>query len=496
MLQGLCITCDKEPDMILPISGLKRSLTRSLRGMTASVAFAVTLMLTPATVQAENLSDALADAYRNSGLLEQNRALLRFADDEVAVQFAALRPIVNWATDFTRQYGTSRSNQTFGVIRGSAANELTVGLSMELLLWDAGRTELGVERAKESVLATREALRGVEQRVLLAAVQAYMSVRATSETVGLRENNLRVISEELRAANDRFEVGEVTRTDVALTEARLAAARAGLAQAQGDRAIAIEDFRAAVGRRPGSLTAPERRAMPAASPDAAKQVALRGHPDMRQAGHEITAAELALAAARKSGLPTVNLTGSLGATDQFGSSNFSRGGTIGVEASGPIYQGGRINALQRQAVGRVDAARGNLHATREQIAQGTGSAWAQVEVARAARAATEEQIRAAQVAFQGVREEATLGARTTLDVLNAEQELLDARANQITAASNEITAYYALLASMGLLTAEQLKLRVQIYDPAEYYNLVKSAPLARSAQGQQLDRVLKSLSKQ
>lgn len=468
-----------------------RHFGRAVRGLAAGVA----LICAPVSLGAETLADALADAYRNSGLLEQNRALLRVADDEVAVQFAALRPIVNWAADFTRNFGTARSTQTLGRVRGTGTNELTIGLSMQLLLWDAGRTELGVERAKETVLATREALRGVEQRVLLSAVQAYMNVRASSETVGLRQNNLRVITEELRAANDRFEVGEVTRTDVALTEARLAAARSGLVQAEGELVIAIEDFRAAVGRRPGALNAPERRAFPAASPDAAKQLALRGHPDMRRAGHEITAAELALQAARKSTQPTVNLTGRYGLTDEFGNNNFQRGGSIGIEATGPVYQGGRITALQRQALARVDAARGNLHAVRHQVAQGVGTAWAQVEVARAARAATEEQIRAATVAFRGVREEATLGARTTLDVLNAEQELLDARANQITAASNEITAYYGLLASMGVLTAEDLKLRVQLYDPAEYYNLAKSAPVPQSRQGQQLDKVLKSLSK-
>lgn len=468
---------------------------RALRQIALGAAATTLIGITPMAVAAETLADALADAYRNSGLLDQNRALLRVADDEVAVQFSALRPIVNWSADVTRQFGTARSNTTFGVVRGIGTNELSAGLAMDLLLWDAGRTGLAVERAKESVLATREALRGVEQRVLLGAVQAYMNVRATTETVGLRQNNLRVITEELRAANDRFEVGEVTRTDVALTEARLAAARSGLAQAEGERVIAIADFRAAVGRAPGNLVAPARRAMPAASPDAARAVALRGHPDMRQAGHEITAAELALQAARKSMLPTVNLTGTYGLSDTLDSNNFSRGGTVGVEVSGPIYQGGRITALQRQALARVDAARGNLHQVQAQIAQGVGTAWAQVEVARAARAATEEQIRAATVAFQGVREEATLGARTTLDVLNAEQELLDARASQITAASNEITAYYALLAAMGLLTATDLKLGVQVYDPAEYYNLVKTAPLARSQQGQQLDRVLKSLSK-
>jgi len=472
------------------------TIGRMMRGFAASVVLATAPVVMPLAASAETLADALADAYRHSGLLEQNRALLRVADEDVAVAMAGLRPIINWAADVTHDFGTARTTATGGVTRGSVGNDATVGIAMELMLWDAGRTSMSVEAKKEVVLATREALRGVEQRVLLTAVQAYMNVRAASETLALRQNNVRVITEELRAAKDRFEVGEVTRTDVALAEARLAGARSALAQAQGELAISVEDFRFSTGRKPGALTPPPALGMPAAGLDAAKVLAMRRHPDMIRAGHEITAAELGLRAAKTSSLPTVNLTGRYGLTDDLNSNFFTRGGSVGLEASGPIYQGGRLSALERPAPARSDAARGNLHNVRHSIAQGVGSAWARVEVARAARTASEEQIRAARVAFRGVREEATLGARTTLDVLNAEQELLDAQANQIQASSNEVVARYGLLAATGQLTAEDLKLRVQQYDPAAYYNMVKSAPVKSSKQGKQLDKVLKSLTKE
>ena len=468
----------------------------TVRRVMRGVAFGVMMAAAPVVATAETLADALTDAYLHSGLLEQNRALLRAADEDVAQSMSALRPIVNWAADATHTFGTARSATTGNVARGSVTNDMTVGLSMELLLWDAGRVAMSVEAAKEVVLATREALRAVEQGVLLGAAQAYMNVRANSETVALRENNVRVITQELRAANDRFEVGEVTRTDVALAEARLSGARAALAQAQGDLAIAIEDFRFSTGRKPGRLAPPPAIPMPAKSPDAAKAVAMAHHPDMIRAGHEISASELRLRSAKTATMPTVKLTGRYGLTEDLDDSDFSRGGSIGIEASGPIYQGGRISSLERQAQARVDAARGSLHNVRHSVAQNVGTAWARVEVARAARAASDEQIRAARVAFRGVREEATLGARTTLDVLNAEQELLDAQASQISVSANEVVARYALLAAMGQLTVGDLRLNVQQYDPAAYYNMVKSAPTKRSKQGQQLDKVLKSLSKE
>lgn len=166
----------------------------------------------PVATSAETLADTLATAYRNSGLLEQNRALLRAADEDVAVTVSRLRPILNWSADVTRTFGRTRgANGRVSV----DSTDASIGLTAQLLLYDFGRTGLQIEAAKETVLATRETLRSIEQQVLLRAVVAFMNVRRNSEFVSLRQNNLRLLEQELRAAQDRFEVGEVTRTDVA-----------------------------------------------------------------------------------------------------------------------------------------------------------------------------------------------------------------------------------------------------------------------------------------
>ncbi|WP_323785534.1 TolC family outer membrane protein [Thalassovita sp.] len=447
-------------------------------------------------VQADNLADVLADAYKNSGLLEQNRALLRAADEDVAVALSALRPIVSWAGDVTRSTSRFASTSTFLTTRQSSSTTVSLGLSAQLLLFDGGASKGQIEAAKETVLATRQALVGVEQNVLLQAVDAYTNLRTQAETVTLRQNNVRVISEELRAAKDRFDVGEVTRTDVAQAEARLAQARAALAQAQGDYQGAREYFIAAVGRKPGTMQPSPAAPATASSIEGAKALALKNHPDILQAQHQVAAADLAVEVARLNMGPTVSLTGNYGIQEDFNTTAFSKGGSVGVEVSGPIYAGGRLSAAYRRAAAQRDSARAALRLSSISVAQNAATAFANLQVARAARVSSDRQVRFATVAFRGVREEATLGARTTLDVLNAEQELLNARANLITSRSNEYLASYSLLANLGLLTADHLKLNVTRYDPAAYYNQVKNAPAHLSAQGQKLDRVLRGIGKE
>jgi len=474
---------------------MRTNLTRRARRRVLSGALALGMSLcAPLAATAESLADAMVGAYGFSGLLEQNRALLRAADEDVAVQVSSLRPVIRWFSEVQRQFGVSSSAQTAFDAAGFATNSATIGISAELMLFDFGQTQLAIDAAKETVLATREGLVAVEQQILLNAVAAYTSVIRQSEFVQLRINNQRLITQELRAARDRFEVGEVTRTDVALAEARLAEASAGLAQARGDLAQAQAAYRNAVGRSPGNLTSPQDLPETAASLDRAIALAVRNHPEIKRAIREVAVADINVLRAEAAMKPTVRLTGQLGATENFGSRAFSRNGTVGVEAGGPIYQGGRLSALVRQSMARRDAARGNLHVVRQGVSQDAANAFARLTVARASRTAIGERIRAARVAFEGVREEATLGARTTLDVLNAEQELLDARASLISALADEELATFQLLSAMGLLTAAHLNLNVPRYDPAQYYNLVRDAPV-KSRQGEDLDRVLKALGK-
>ncbi len=468
---------------------------RTFRGLALGICVLAGTIAGP--LRAETLADALVGAYNNSGLLDQNRALLRAADEDVATAAAALKPILNYTASVQRNFGDVRSTSPFGLVSTSSlsSSNLSAGLVAELLLYDFGATQLGVEAAKETVLATRQQLISIEQNVLLRAVSAYLSVLATREFVSLRQNNLRLLTQELRAAQDRFEVGEVTRTDVAQAEAQLAGARSGLATAQGDLLTAIEEYRNVVGRTPDNLRPPP--ALPALQSDveAARALAVRVHPDLLAAQYAVAAAELNILRARAAVKPSLRASGSLSVQDDLSSSDYTNSGSIGITLSGPIYQGGAIDSSIRRAIAARDAQRGNLLEVRKQISQDVGVAYAQLSAQRASLESTDERIRAADIAFNGVREEAQLGARTTLDVLDAEQELLDARTSRVSAQANLYVAAYAVLQATGRLTARDLNLDVQLYDPAAYYNLVKDAPVARSPQGQQLDRVLRSLQK-
>ncbi|SEW25997.1 outer membrane protein [Cognatiyoonia koreensis] len=450
----------------------------TIRKSISAVTAAIAMTFSAAIAQAETLADALTYAYEHSGLLEQNRALLRAADEDVAVAVAATLPVINWSANAQAQEPRAQ---------GADLIQLSAQISAELVLYDGGGNKLAIEAQKETVLATRQSLRNVEQQVLLRAVQAYMNVRRDTEFVALRENNVRLITQEFRAAQDRFDVGEVTRTDVALAEARLAAARSLLAAAQGNLARSAEEFRVAVGRGPSNPTPASPAPVSRGIADA-KAFAVRNHPSILESRHAVSAAELNIQRAEAAYNPRVTLNGQVGVDG-----DLNDGRSIGITASGPIYQGGRLSAQVRQFMARRDATRAGLHIVRHNVEQEVGNAFSFLEVARASRQASDQQTRAATVAFRGVREEATLGARTTLDVLNAEQELLDARANTIAAQADEVVASYSLLAAMGLLTAEHLRLPVQQYDPAAYYNLVKDAPVVVSEQGQALDRVLRAI---
>jgi outer membrane protein len=356
-------------------------------------------------------------------------------------------------------------------------------------LFDSGAGRLAVEAAKETVLATREALRLIEQNVLLGAVQAYMGVIRAREFVVLRQNNVRVIAEQLRAARDRFEVGEITSTEVSLAEARLAAARSALAAAEGDLQVAREAYKAAIGTYPGQLASPSMKPLEARTLEAAKAIAEREHPAIAQVRHSVAAAELNIERARAAMKPRI--TGSLSTqVDSLGPWQNS----AGINLTVPLYAGGGLSSAYRRAVALRDAERANLLQTTLQVAQQVGNAWAQLAVATASLEATDRQVRAATVAYRGVSEEARLGARTTLDVLDAEQELLDARVAQVSARTDQLVAHYALLSAMGLLTVEHLGLGVATYDPEAYYNAVKDAPSrAVSPEGRKLDRILKEV---
>ena len=450
------------------------------------VVMGIGVALAPVAVRAESLTDALIAAYRNSNLLDQNRALLRAADEDVAIAVSGLRPVV----DFVSRARYNRSdvrNQLTRRVTESEGTTLTVALTAELTLYDGGATRYGIDAAKEIVLATRQSLVGVEHSVLFNAVDAYMQTRLAEDIVTLRQSNVRVIDRELAAARDRFELGEITRTDVAIAEARLAGARANLAAAEGDLAVQREVYNFAVGNFPRGLSNPPRKPQTAKSMEEAKAIARRNHYAIRQLQHEAAALELNLLRASAAMKPRITAGAEYGRTDEGFNSR-----VLSLTMSQRVYQGGKLSADYRKVLARRDAVRAALHNTVAEVDQAVGEGWARVAVARAQIEASDRQISAARTAYDGVREEAKLGARTTLDVLNAEQELLDAQAGRLQAVTGEYTATYGLLAAMGLLTVDHLKLGIPTYDVTGYYNAVKAAP-ATSSQGKKLDKVLKAI---
>lgn len=458
-----------------------RKIVRIL-GLVAGMAAA------PVMAGAETLADALVAAYTNSHLLDQNQAVLRAADEDAAIAVASLRPVLNFVTQagWVKYNNSTASSSLPSANYETSSSSLSITASM--VIWAGGRGQLSADAAQESVLATRAALVSVEQEVLLGAVSAYVRYGLAAEIVALRESNVRVIDKELGAARDRFEVGEITQTDVSQAEAALAQAQANLASAQGDLMIARENYKAAIGAYPGRLSGLPKPPATAKSLDEAKTVAQRSHPSIVQVQHQVRAAELGVQIAKTVLGPTLSGEVSSSTDLDNGIGNVS----VGLSLSQTIYAGGGNSASYRQALANKDSARAGLLQTTLGIEQSVGVAWANLVVANASIDATRKQIAAAQKAFDGVREEATLGARTTLDVLNAEQDLLSARASRLEAEANRYIGIYNLLASMGLLTAEHLKLGVPSYDPEAYYNAVKNAP-AMSAQGAALDRILKKI---
>ncbi|MFV0293474.1 MAG: TolC family outer membrane protein [Paracoccus sp. (in: a-proteobacteria)] len=439
-------------------------------------ALAVLLAGTAAPAFAESLGDAMVAAYRNSPLLDQNRAVLRAADEDVATAMAALRPVLEWALE----HGYSDYN-------GAEATTTTLSLTASMTLYDFGRSQAAIDSAKELVLSTRYALLAVEQDILLDTVQAYMDVREATEQVELQQNSVRLLSQELQAAQDRFDVGEITMTDVALASSQLAASRAALSAAEGQLETARESYAAATGRKPNGLDVPPPLPKRPASLAAAQTSAQKNHPSILQASREVAAAELGIVAAAAERNPTIAGT-ARARVDKEDNTDTS----LGIEMSQTIYSGGRLSSGHRKAMANRDAARSALLNASRQINQAVGNAWANIDVAQARIGAINEQITAARQAYDGVREEATLGARTTLDVLDAEQSLLEAHADKISAEANLQLAHYQLLAAMGLLTVKDLKLGIPTYDPSAYYSSVRDAPYT-SRQGESLDRVLKRI---
>ena len=434
--------------------------------------------------RADSLLDAMRLAYETNPTLAINRAALRTTDESVAQALAARRG--------TLVLTSSANFVQAPAFEGDLTDSYAIALNASLTLYDGGRSRDAVASATESVLAARASLTNAEQSVMLDAATAFLNVRRDLQFVNLSRNNIGVLKQQVQAAEDRFAVGAVTRTDVAQTQARLAAAQSNLAASRGALAISSEIYRATVGVAPQNLTAPPALPHLPASLAAAEEIAIRSHPLMVAAHHAEKAAALDLRRARNARLPNVTANATVGgnyADNFFGNKQWNDSASIGLSASVPIFTGGAQSSAIRQAGTIIERRMAETQNTRVVVRQNTAASWYEMQIANASIAASQLQIEASQYAYDGIRQEAELGARTILDTLNAEQELLNARTNLISAMHKKDVAAYRLLAAMGLLTPENLELGIELYDPSENFNRISNAPASTFGAARILDGI-------
>ncbi|MEM7269146.1 MAG: TolC family outer membrane protein [Pseudomonadota bacterium] len=436
-------------------------ISRKVSAFTALALFA-------APVYAETLQEAFASAYATNPSLITARANLRATDEGVPTARAGMRPNLNVTVT-----GTTTDQSINGTPTGQTFSTGQVALNASQSLYDGGQTENSIESAISDVNASRSRLKSVEQTVLLNTVTSYMNVRRDQQFVTLAESNIRLINEQLRAAQDRFEVGEVTRTDVSQAEARLAQAQADLAARQGQLARSIQSYRRVVGEFPGKLAEPPVLPPLPETLQAAVQQAMDFHPDIKAAQFDEEAARHDIKTAQGALLPQVTLSGSV--SYQEGGSQITNGQTtasVQAQVVVPIYQGGAEYANIRRTQALQGAAMSTIHDASRTVREAVENAWSDLMVARSAIRAGRQQVKAALLAFEGVREEAKLGARTTIDVLDAEQDLLDARSDLVSSLRDEYVAGYSLISAVGSLTVADQGVGVDPYDPSVNYNEV------------------------
>ena len=425
----------------------------------ASVALIAVTAGLAAPVSAETLSDAIALAYRTNPTLLSQRANQRALDETVPQARAGLRPTVSLTADVDY----SRTDTPAGVVESDTAG---IGIGLSQNLYTGGRVGHAISAAEANVLAGAEQLRGVEQGVLASVIQAYVDVRRDMEILTIRQDNLAVLRRQLDESNARFEVGEITRTDVAQSQARLAQSEADLAQAQAQLSVSRAAYAAVVGQAPANLEAPV--ALPGVPTDfdAALDVGLVENPSVRAAQYALQAAEARVAAARAEFLPSVRATASYGGSSDLSSFDLTdrTAFTAGASVSVPLFTGGLNRSRVAQALEQANAAQIDVEGQRRAVLQDVSSAYAQLVSARSTVTAGEQAVAAASVAAEGVRQEAQVGLRTTLDVLNQELELRSAQVQLVSARRNEYVAQAGVLAAMGRLQGEKLVASIEPYD--------------------------------
>ena len=434
----------------------------------------------PETLGADTLKEALALAYDDNPSLEAARANQRAADAAVPLERADLLPSLSGQatlTEFLKQAQTSFT---------SPDRQLSGQLNLTIPVYAGGANRAGVRAAETRVLAGRADLRGSESTLFSQVVAAYMDVIQNEALVGLAGSNVNVLTTNLQATSDRFEIGDLTRTDVAQSESRLALARGDLRQAQANLVRARENFIALVGAAPGELQPPPPLPGLPGDVDNAVRAALLDNPDLIAAQERARAAGFDVRVAGAGRLPRLELFTSGGATDYLGTLGSIPGGTsapqfqtsaqAGVRATIPLFQGGRPAAQERQAQARSSAALETVVATERDVIATVRTAYANWQAANAIIESNQGAVSAAELSLEGVRAENTVGNRTILDILDAQQELFRAQVQLVTARRNAYVAGFNLIAAMGHAEARDLGLDEfgPLYDPTANYDRIRN----------------------
>jgi outer membrane protein len=388
---------------------------------------------------ADTIESALAKAYMNNPDFNAQRAALRATDEGVQRARAGLLPSVSASSSLGRQSSNYNSTST-------SSNDLlsprTLGVSVTQSLYNGARVTNQIDQSEKSVLAAREQLRSVEQKVLFGASSGYMAVVRDTAVLKVRQANINVLKEQLRQTEDRFNVGEVTRTDVAQVSAQLAAAEAERSAAQASLASSVASYQQIIGSMPDALAdaVPLVNMVPT-SLDQALLIGQADHPDIRAARFSVDIAAAGVKIAQGELLPSLSLKGSLThANDYKSAGDEYNDASIVASLTIPLYEGGEVHARVRQLKETLGQRRLEADSALRAVIAEISSAWSQYITSQARIKAAETQIEAATVALNGTREEAKVGQRTTLDVLIADQTLLGAQVNLVTAQTDRVVA--------------------------------------------------------
>ncbi len=418
-----------------------------------------------------SLLDALGVAYETNPQLAAAQAGVRATDETVAIANSKWRPSISASGTYSYQEAKISGNHGARTI----THPLQANLGFTQELFRGGRTYAEIGKAKANVRAARAELQATEQTVLLAAATAYMDVVRDTAIVNLRRHNVDVLRRQKDSTALEFKAGSLTRTDVAQSEARLAGAQAALTAAEGQLAISRANYSQVVGRPAESLE--ERPAAPKGTPEneeAAVNSAIHANPALVQAQEYEKAADYAVDEAVGAMLPEVNLQGGYQYSQNsyasaLGAGQVTQGIGVTAQVNIPIYQGGAEQAAIRQAKQLHSQAILNVNVTDRQVREAVASAWNSYQAALANIDSNESTARADEIAFTGVSKEQRVGGRTVLDVLNAQQELLNAQVAVVTSRRDATVAAFQVLAASGMLTAKSLGLKVKLYDPLEHY---------------------------